>query len=128
MWKYPKNIEPNNVQVGEFKGLSRLPIINQGELQVSKNLVFDFYPVMSVRRGRTLVNQVEGKPQSFIAVNGKFAVVAGNKLFYDGGAVPDRRQKIPGGVLGQDFYFPGREILRHCHRDLGQYRHRGISR
>ena len=110
MWKYPKNIEPNNVQVGEFKGLSRLPIINQGELQVSKNLVFDFYPVMSVRRGRTLVNQVEGKPQSFIAVNGKFAVVAGNKLFYDGVAaaglsLTDGRKSLV-EFWGKIFIFP----------------------
>lgn len=84
MFKVDKTIKPYEARVAGFLGLSRLPVVGDGQLKVCKNMVFDHYPVMSVRKGRTLIETVSGTPQAIIAAGDQFAVVAGNKLYYGG--------------------------------------------
>ena len=87
MFKADKTIKPYETRAAGFLGLSRLPVVEDGQLKVCKNMVFDQFPVMSVRNGRTLAGTVTGTPQAIIAAGDHFAVVAGNTLYYDGEAV-----------------------------------------
>lgn len=66
--------------VSEFKGLNRLPVNAEGELNSSENMVFDLYPVMSVRRGRSILGTVGGVQG--VAVHGEdIAYVAEGTLY-----------------------------------------------
>lgn len=82
MFKSDKTIQTYAQAMSEFKGLNRLPVVNEGELRSCVNLIFDNYPVMSVRRGRTKVSQLPGVPQAWLAIGDKFAVIIDNTLYF----------------------------------------------
>lgn len=70
--------------VSEFKGLNRLPVNAEGELSSSENMVFDLFPVLSVRNGRTTYQTLTGTPQGIISTGAKLAWVLSGTLYYDG--------------------------------------------
>ena len=70
--------------VSEFKGLNRLPVGSEGELLETKNMVFDKYPVMSVRGGRTLFTTAEAAPQGLLFVGSDCYLVTNNRFYKNG--------------------------------------------
>lgn len=74
--------------VSEFKGLNRLPVIGDGELMSSENMIFDLYPVMTVRKGRNVYGAVSGTPQGIVLVDDTLITVGGGTLYIDNVATP----------------------------------------
>lgn len=97
----------------EFKGLNRLPVIDDGELMSSENMVFDLYPVMTVRPGRSEVGSVTGTPQGILLVDDALVTVAGGTLYMDG--VASSLTGLSAGVKsmvefwGKIFVFPDKK-------------------
>lgn len=79
-----RKTETYDTKVSKFRGLSRMPVPEDGELQESMNMTFDLFPVMSVRKGRTIYSASVGTGQGIINANGKLAWVRSNRLYYDG--------------------------------------------
>lgn len=121
-------------QVNEFKGLNRMPVREDGELSECTNLVFDLYPVMSVRKGRTkffsledfLGMEIQNNPggvspspdpnnhfgQGIINAAGKVAFVMSGTLIYDGTATlmdlsPGHKSMVE--FWGKIFVFPDKK-------------------
>lgn len=96
--------------VSEFKGLNRLPVNSEGELNESNNIIFDLYPAMSVRKGRTTYATVAGTPQALISAQNKLAWISGNTLYYDGNSTGltglSSGQKSAVEFWGKIFIFP----------------------
>lgn len=74
--------------ISEFKGLNRLPVIDDGELMSSENMVFDLYPVMTVRKGRKPWGGVSGTPQGILLVDETVITVSDGTLYVDHEATP----------------------------------------
>lgn len=106
--------------VSEFKGLNRLPVGSEGELLETKNMVFDKYPVMSVRGGRTLFTTTPTghTAQALIFVNNDYYMILDNRFYKNGVKVFTDEQSnwFSGGVKsvvefwGKIFIFPDRKV------------------
>lgn len=84
----------NQKAITTFRGVNRLPVPSDGELEDCKNMSLGGYPALQTRPLRANVANVAGKPQGIAAywynsaTNG-IAWVAGGKLFLDGEEVSD---------------------------------------
>mgnify|MGYP004676870629 CR=1 FL=1 len=106
--------------ISEFKGLNRLPVGSEGELLETKNMVFDKYPVMSVRGGRTLfaTTSTGHTPQALIFVNNDYYMILDNRFYKNGVKVFTDEQSnwFSGGIKsvvefwGKIFIFPDRKV------------------
>lgn len=106
--------------ISEFKGLNRLPVGSEGELLETKNMVFDKYPVMSVRGGRTLFTTTSTghTPQALIFVNNDYYMILDNRFYKNGVKVfaDELSNWFSGGIKsvvefwGKIFIFPDRKV------------------
>lgn len=82
-------------QVVQFAGYDHNAVPRDGYLYDMKNLSGDLYPVLSPRRGRTLVRAI-AKPNGLFAA-GRLCWVDGTEFFYDGvkkGTVADGKKSF----------------------------------
>lgn len=74
----------NNAQTIGFKGLNRLPLIENGELSAMTNVSGLYSPVLTSRPPREVVRELTNGSALFFAGNGKMCWVDGISFVYDG--------------------------------------------
>ena len=119
-------MKPYDVGVYEFKGLSKLPVVGDSELKSCTNMVFDNYPVMTVRKGRETVISNITNAQAIISTGDKLAYVANQQLVYDGNAISGLTlsdgSKSMVAFWGKIFIFPDKkyyDIASGTYGDIG---------
>jgi hypothetical protein len=81
--KIPYKMEKNQRQSVALRGINFSNMINDGDIVDSKNISARAYPYLTTRKSRASVGDYSGVT-AMTVFRGKFVVVKGNELIYDG--------------------------------------------